>query len=151
MLEVVLVHPQIPQNTGNIGRTCVATRTRLHLVRPLGFSLDQSRVRRAGLDYWPHLDLTVHENWAAFLSRYRRRPLFCFTTRGASRLAETQLPADAMLVFGSETEGLPPAIRASGCQVRIPIASGFRSLNLGNAVAVAVYEWMRQHNYPGLE
>ncbi len=150
MLEVVLVHPEIPQNTGSIGRTCVATGTKLHLVRPLGFSLDQSKLKRAGLDYWPHLKLQVHDDWAAFRELHRRRQLFCFSTHAPNSLQNIDFPKDAMLVFGSETKGLDEDIVSQGMPVRIPMMSAYRSLNLGNAVAVAVYEWMRQHGYPDL-
>lgn len=149
-MEVVLVYPDIPQNTGNIGRTCVATGTALHLVRPLGFSLEQSRVKRAGLDYWPHLKLQVHDDWAAFRESHRRRQLFCFSTHARKLLHQVDFPRDAMLVFGSETKGLSREILTQGEPVRIPMLLEYRSLNLGNAVAVAIYEWMRQHNYPGL-
>jgi tRNA (cytidine/uridine-2'-O-)-methyltransferase len=151
MLDIVLVYPQIPQNTGNIGRTCAATGCRLHLVEPLGFSLEDKYMKRAGLDYWDSIDITVHKSWEEFKAFIGTRPLYCFTTKGSVRYTEISLPLDAVLVFGSETQGLPPEIRGEGTPVRLPMRPNQRSLNLGNSVAVAVYEYLRQWGFPGLE
>jgi len=150
LLDIVLVQPEIPHNTGNIGRTCVVTRSRLHLVGPLGFSVTDAAVKRAGLDYWPLLDVTVYKDWDEFWSRHCRRRIWCFSTRGKVRHVDVRWPRDAMMVFGRETAGLPPEIMALGQSVRLPMAPGFRSLNLSNAVAVAVYEYLRQWDFPGL-
>lgn len=151
MLDIVLVYPQIPQNTGNIGRTCAATGCRLHLVEPLGFSLEDKYMKRAGLDYWDSVDITVHKSWEEFKGFIGPRPLYCFTTKGSTWYTEISLPRDAVLVFGSETQGLPPEIRGEGIPVRLPMRPNQRSLNLGNSVAVAVYEYLRQWGFPGLE
>ncbi len=151
-LHVVLVEPEIPANTGNVGRTCVATGCRLHLVRPLGFSLEDRYVRRAGLDYWADLDLTVHADWAGCLAALGGRPLWLFATQGGRAYhATAYAPGDA-LVFGRESTGLAPALLEAmpDRAVRIPMRRGYRSLNLSNAVAVAVYEALRQTGFTGL-
>lgn len=150
MLDVVLVQPEIPQNTGNIGRTCVTTGSRLHLVGPLGFSVSDTAVKRAGLDYWPHLDVTIYKNWAEFWARHSGRQIWCMTTKGSKKHTEVVWPKDAMMLFGRETAGLPPEILALGENVRLPMRPEYRSLNLSNAVAVAVYEYYRQREFPDL-
>lgn len=145
--HVVLVAPEIPQNTGTIGRLCVCTGARLHLVRPLGFSLDEAHVRRAGLDYWQYLDLAVHEDWEAFLAAAQPRR-FCFTSaRGARSIYDHSFHTGDFLVFGNETGGLPPAYHARYCaDVRtIPMPGPHaRSHNLANAVSIVLYEALRQ-------
>jgi tRNA (cytidine/uridine-2'-O-)-methyltransferase len=148
-LHVVLVQPEIPPNTGSIARLCAATETRLHLVRPLGFSLDDRYLKRAGLDYWPYVDLRVHDHWPAFLAAERPPTVLCFSARAPSSYSDASLaePAPLYLVFGGETRGLPAALRAAhaASTYRIPIASPHvRSLNLSNAVAIVVYEALRQ-------
>jgi len=148
-LHVVLVHPEIPPNTGSIARLCAATGVALHLVRPLGFSLEDRYLKRAGLDYWPHVDLHVHESWNEALASIAPRTLLCFSARArhsylAAPLAST---APTVLVFGSETGGLPPAILAAHPEQTfcIPILTRHvRSLNLSNAVSIVVYETLRQ-------
>ncbi|MTI96108.1 MAG: tRNA (cytidine(34)-2'-O)-methyltransferase [Firmicutes bacterium] len=150
MLEIVLVHPQIPQNAGNIGRTCVSVGARLHLVEPLGFSLADKYMKRAGLDYWQHLDWELHKSWDEFRDMFPERPLYCFSTKGTRWHTAVAYPEDAMLLFGSETTGLPPEVLAAGEVIRLPMRPDNRSLNLGNTVAVAAYEWLRQWQYPGL-
>ncbi|MGI6365101.1 MAG: tRNA (cytidine(34)-2'-O)-methyltransferase [Bacillota bacterium] len=150
MLDIVLVRPEIPHNTGNIGRTCVVTRSRLHLVGPLGFSVSDAAVKRAGLDYWPKLDVAVYRDWDEFWSRHHHRQIWCMTTKGKVRHVDVQWPRETMMVFGRETGGLPPEIMALGENVRLPMDPDFRSLNLSNAVAVAVYEYLRQWDFPGL-
>lgn len=151
MLDIVLVQPEIPQNTGNIGRTCVATGARLHLVGPLGFSISDAALKRAGLDYWPDLDVTVYTDWADFWSIHGHREVWCMTTKGRKTIAEIKWPRDAMLLFGRETAGLPPEILALGENVRLPMRPEYRSLNLSNTVAISIYEYMRQWDYPGME
>ena len=143
------MHPEIPPNTGSIARLCAATRTRLHLVKPLGFSLEDRYLKRAGLDYWPHVDLRVHDDWAAFAAAERPVTPLCFSAR-ASRiyLAAPYEDVDPLyLVFGGETRGLPADLLESCRETtyRIPIFTPHvRSLNLANAVSVAVYEALRQ-------
>ncbi len=153
-LSVVLVHPEIPPNTGNIGRLCAATRTALHLVRPLGFSLEDRYLKRAGLDYWPYLSWTVHESWAAFLASERPAALFLYSARAESPFTAAPLASGgpAHLVFGAETAGLPAAIVAAHRErcYRIPILEPrVRSLNLANAVAVVVYDALRRRGTLG--
>jgi tRNA (cytidine/uridine-2'-O-)-methyltransferase len=146
--EVVLVHPEIPPNTGNIGRLCAATRTRLHLIRPLGFSLDDRYLKRAGLDYWPYLDWRVHEDWQSFAAAERPN-VICFSARAAQSYSAAPLDVAGPLhlVFGAETTGLPEDVlreNQNACY-RIPIFEpGVRSLNLSNAVSVVLYETLRR-------
>ncbi len=146
---MVLVHPEIPPNTGSIARLCAATGTRLHLVRPLGFSLDDRYLRRAGLDYWPYVDLVVHDDWTAFVAQAQPPAVFCFSARATRNYLTAPYTAarETYLAFGGETRGLPAEILTAYEQAtfRIPIFSPHvRSLNLANAVAVVVYEALRQ-------
>ncbi|MEO8605518.1 MAG: tRNA (cytidine(34)-2'-O)-methyltransferase [bacterium] len=147
-LHVVLVQPEIPPNTGSIARLCAATAARLHLVRPLGFSLEDRYLRRAGLDYWPHVDLHVHDDWDAFLVAAQPPALVGFSARATRSYIEAPLrDTPLFLTFGGETRGLPEAIReAAGMQLyRIPqLTPHVRSLNLSNAVSIVVYEALRQ-------
>jgi tRNA (cytidine/uridine-2'-O-)-methyltransferase len=147
-VHVVLVAPEIPQNTGSIGRLCVATHSTLHLVDPLGFLVDDAHVRRAGLDYWEHVALTRHESWGAFLGARPPGRLLLFAARPPGRsYTAIRFRPDDVLVFGSESRGLPDAIRASHPDAihTIPIQSPHvRSLNLANAVAIVLYEGLRQ-------
>lgn len=152
-MNVVLVEPEIPANTGNIARTCAATGARLHLVRPLGFSTDDRHLKRAGLDYWHLVEVHYHDSFDV-LYQANRDACFYFTTTRANRWYTTvRYPPGCFLVFGKETAGLPEAIlsRFPGRLVRIPIISGARSLNLSNAVAVVLYEALRQQGFPGLK
>ena len=152
MLNVVLVEPEIPQNTGNISRTCAITGARLHLVRPLGFDISDRAVKRAGLDYWHLLDLRVYENLDAFLAMNGDKPLWLATAKGSVRYTEAAFGEDCWLVFGRESQGLPAWLREKypdRC-LRIPMLPGARSMNLGNAVAVLCYEALRQQGFPGL-
>lgn len=147
--EVVLVQPEIPPNTGSIARLCAATGTRLHLVKPLGFSLEDRYLKRAGLDYWPHVDLVVHDDWPGFLDRARPASLACFSARATRSYLDAPflVGGSVFLVFGSETSGLPPAILETYPErvYRIPIFSEHvRSLNLSNAVSIVLYEGLRQ-------
>jgi tRNA (cytidine/uridine-2'-O-)-methyltransferase len=145
----VLVEPEIPPNTGSVARLCAATAARLHLIRPLAFSLDDRYLKRAGLDYWAYVDLTVHDDWEAFLAAARPATLYCFSARAGRSYLEAafDVAGDVFLVFGGETRGLPPAIRdryAADTFV-IPIFHPHvRSLNLANAVSIVVYEALRQ-------
>lgn len=150
-LHVVLVHPEIPWNTGNIGRTCLATGASLHLVRPLGFSLADKEVRRAGLDYWEAVAPRVWQDWHAFAAAAPALgELFFFSPEGPCTLWEVAYPPRTVLVFGRESEGLPREIRRSHAQqmVRIPMVErGVRALNLSSSVAVALYEVLRQRRH----
>lgn len=146
-LQIVLVAPEIPQNTGNIGRLCVCTGARLHLVRPLGFCLDEAHLRRAGLDYWRHVDLSVHDDWEAFVAAASPDRLHFFTTRAERSLFAVRFQTGDCLVFGRESTGLPGDLLARYPQdhCRIPMPGQFRrSLNLANSVAIGYYEAWRQ-------
>ena len=154
MFDIVLVRPEIPPNTGNVIRLAANTGCRLHLIEPLGFSMDDRLLRRAGLDYHEYVDVRRHASWAAFLDTARPPPdrLHAFTTRGRRRLAEVAWSAGDWLLFGSETAGLPAEILdtvPAAQRVRLPMRPGQRSLNLSNAVAVAVFEAWRQQGYAG--
>lgn len=148
-IHVALVHPEIHWNTGNAGRSCLAAGATLHLIEPLGFSLDEREVRRAGLDYWPHVDMRVWPSWTEF---ERELPAlgtpFFFSTRGSRRHWEADYPDDVVLIFGRETGGLPPEIHSKypARMLSMPIhSSHVRSLNLSTTVGIALYEVLRQH------
>ncbi len=154
MFNIVLVHPEIPPNTGNVIRLAANTGCRLHLIRPLGFSLDDKLLQRAGLDYHEYAELRVHDDWAAFLAQERPAAdrLFAFTTRGQLGFQQLAWQPGDWLVFGSESAGLPEAVRAQIDHhqwLRLPMRPEQRSLNLSNAVAVAVFEAWRQQGYAG--
>jgi tRNA (cytidine/uridine-2'-O-)-methyltransferase len=145
-LHVVLYQPEIPQNAGNVGRTCVAVGAKLWLVRPLGFRMDQSHLRRAGLDYWDHLEWELVDDWAALSERLAGRQFWYFSKTARRGYTEAEFQRGDVLVFGSETQGLPPSILepSPACVLRIPMRAPVRSLNLASSVAVAVYEAQRQ-------
>ncbi|WP_026486491.1 tRNA (uridine(34)/cytosine(34)/5-carboxymethylaminomethyluridine(34)-2'-O)-methyltransferase TrmL [Caldanaerobius polysaccharolyticus] len=153
-LNVVLVEPEIPQNTGNIARTCVLTGSRLHLVRPFGFILDEKRIKRAGLDYWPYLDLTVHDSLDKFLEQYGDKKLYLATTKGKKYYTDVRYEEDSFILFGKESAGLPRWLIQQREQdaIRIPMSEKIpdRSLNLSNSVAIIVYEALRQLGFPSL-
>ena len=153
ILNIVMVEPEIPQNTGNVARTCAATGARLHLVGPLGFAIDDRKLKRAGLDYWHLLDITIYNSLSEFFSRNSGK-FFYFSTKGRRVFSQVTYPDGCYLVFGKETRGLPEKLlydNPDTC-VRIPMLNhpDARSLNLSNSVAVGVYEVLRQWNYPGL-
>ncbi|WP_313919353.1 tRNA (uridine(34)/cytosine(34)/5-carboxymethylaminomethyluridine(34)-2'-O)-methyltransferase TrmL [Tahibacter sp.] len=152
MLHVVLHQPQIPPNTGNVIRLCANSGARLHLIRPMGFDLDDARLRRAGLDYREYVDLRVHEDFAAFLSAVTPARVFALSTRGTLRPHDVSFGRDDAVMFGSETRGLPQALLDTlppdRC-LRLPMRPDNRSLNLSNAVAVVVYEAWRQMGFEG--
>ena len=152
-LNIVLVEPEIPQNTGNIARTCAATGARLHLVRPMGFEVDDKKLKRAGLDYWYLLDITYYDNLADFFEKNSDGEFFYFTTKALKKHTDVQYPHKVYLVFGKETRGLPEELllRNKDKCVRIPMLSEARSLNLLNSVAIATYETLRQWDYPELQ
>ena len=150
MLHVVLVEPEIPQNTGNIARTCAATGAILHLVHPLGFSTEDRWLRRAGLDYWHLVEVVYHDSLQKFLDQRGETRMFAFSSHGRSSFNAISYPAESYFLFGRESEGLPEWLLERLGSVRIPIRQEARSLNLSNAAAIAVFEWMRQQEYPGL-
>ncbi len=148
-----MVEPEIPQNTGNVARTCAATGARLHLVGPMGFKIDDKKLKRAGLDYWQYLDITYYENINEFFKKNKDGKFFFFTTKGRHTHSDADYPDNCYLLFGKETKGLPEELllaHPDTC-VRIPMQYDIRSLNLSNSVAIAVYEVLRQWNYPELE
>lgn len=151
-LNVVLVEPEIPQNTGNIARTCAATGARLHLVRPLGFSISEKSVKRAGLDYWNLLDITVYDSIDDFFEKTKGGQYYYFSTKARHIHSDISYPDGAYLLFGRETAGLPEKLLHENpdTTVRIPMISEARSLNLSNSAAIAVYEVLRQWSYPQL-
>lgn len=153
-LNIVLVEPQIPQNTGNIARTCAATGARLHLVEPMGFRVDDAKLKRAGLDYWHLLDITYYENLDDFFEKNKDGNFFYFSTKSTKIYSEIDYPDNSYLVFGKETAGLPEELLHDNPEkcVRLPMInnSAARSLNLSNSVAVGVYEVLRQWKFPDL-
>ncbi|MEG0273121.1 MAG: tRNA (cytidine(34)-2'-O)-methyltransferase [Hydrogenoanaerobacterium sp.] len=151
-LNLVLIEPQIPQNTGNIARTCAATGARLHLVGPLGFTVDDKKLKRAGLDYWHLLDISYYENSEDFFNKNSCGEFFYLTTKGKNIYSSVQYPPDVYLIFGREDAGLPEELLFANPQacVRLPMIDEARSLNLSNTVAVAAYEVLRQWGYPKL-
>ncbi|MBO4414375.1 MAG: tRNA (cytidine(34)-2'-O)-methyltransferase [Lachnospiraceae bacterium] len=152
MLNIVLLEPEIPANTGNIGRTCVATDSDLHLIKPLGFSLDEKHLRRAGLDYWPKLKLHIYENYNDFLDKNPGAHIHYATTKGRNLYSEAHFGQDDYIMFGKESAGIPEEIlvqHPDDC-IRIPMIGDIRSLNLGNSVAIVVYEALRQNGFEGM-
>ena len=152
-LNIVLVEPQIPQNTGNISRTCAVTGARLHLVRPLGFEVTDKNLKRAGLDYWDKLDITYYDSLADFFEKTAGGKYYYFTTKGRHVYSDVDYPDGAYIVFGREDAGLPEELlhdNPDTC-VRMPMRPTLRSLNLSNTVAIAAYEVLRQWGFPDLE
>ena len=151
-MHIVLVEPEIPGNTGNIARLCAATGCELHLVKPLGFSIEDRYLKRAGLDYWHLVKVHVHENFAEVMKQYQGHNFYFNTTKASKRHSDIAYQSDDLLVFGKETAGLPQELLSANPDncIRIPMIEDARSLNLSNAVAVAVYEAFRQQEFPGL-
>lgn len=151
-MNVVLVEPEIPPNTGNISRTCAVTGTTLHLVEPLGFSIEERHLRRAGLDYWEYLKLVTHNNLENFLSTISEEKIWLLTTKGIRSYSDVEYGPDDYLIFGKETAGLPTELLSAFPErcVRIPMGEKVRSLNLSNAVAVVLYEALRQQGFQGM-
>ena len=150
-LNIVLVEPQIPQNTGNISRTCAVTGARLHLIRPLGFEVTDKNLKRAGLDYWNELDITYYDNLEDFFSK-NSGSFYYFTTKGKNTYSDVSFPDNCYLIFGREDAGLPESLLVKNPDtcLRIPMRPRLRSLNLSNSVAIAVYEVLRQWKFPDL-
>lgn len=152
VLNIVLVEPEIPQNTGNIARTCAATGARLHLVGPMGFKIDDKKLKRAGLDYWNLLDITYYDNLDDFLEK-NKGEFYFFTTKARHVYSDVSYPDGCYIFFGKETKGLPEELllqHPDTC-VRVPMVENARSLNLSNTVAIAAYEILRQWNFPELQ
>ena len=148
-----MVEPEIPQNTGNVARTCAATGARLHLVKPMGFEIDDKKLKRAGLDYWHLLDITYYDSLDEFMKIHENDTMFYFTTKAPRAYTEVDYPDDVYLLFGKETKGLPESLLIEHYDdrcVRIPMIDEARSLNLSNAVAIATYEFLRQKNFDKL-
>lgn len=153
MLNIVLHEPEIPANTGNIGRTCCATGTRLHLIGPLGFSLSEKALKRAGMDYWRHLDVTVYDDYNDFLSKNPNAKIYYATTKAPNVYSQVSYEPDCYIMFGKESAGIPEEILVNNQEtcVRIPMNPEIRSLNLSNSVAVVLYEALRQNEFAGME
>ena len=151
-LNIVLHEPEIPANTGNIGRTCVATGTRLHLIKPLGFDISDKAVKRAGLDYWSKLDVTVYESYEDFLERNPGAKIYYATTKGPQTYVDVHYEEDCFIMFGKESAGIPEEILCHHKKdsIRIPMIGDIRSLNLGNSVAIVLYEALRQNGFAGM-
>lgn len=153
MFDVVLFEPEIPANTGNVARLTANIGARLHLIRPLGFSITHKAVRRAGMDYLDLNELNVHDDWVACAQVFTGRRIYCLTTKGVCRHDEPRFQQDDVFVFGPETRGLPESLLSlvrPQCRLRIPMVPGSRSLNLSNAVAITCFEAWRQLGFPGM-
>ena len=152
MLNIVLHEPEIPANTGNIGRTCVATNTRLHLIEPLGFRLDEKSLKRAGMDYWGSLDVTTYIDYADFLERNPGAKIYMATTKAPKVYTEVSYEPDCYIMFGKESAGIPEEILVQHQEdcVRIPMVGDIRSLNLSNSVSIVLYEALRQNDFAGM-
>ena len=153
MINIVLYSPEIPQNTGNISRTCAVTGARLHIIKPMGFEISDRTLKRAGLDYWDKLDVTYYENYEDFLGQNRNAELYFFSAHGKNSYADIEYPDNAFLIFGRESVGLTKELVEANIDrsVRIPMRKTLRCLNLSNSVAIAVYEVLRQNGFSGLE
>lgn len=152
MLNIVLLEPEIPANTGNIGRTCVAAGARLHLIEPMGFQINEKQVRRAGLDYWEKLDYVIYDSFSDFLAKNPGARLYMATTKAKRVYSEVSYEDDCYIMFGKESAGIPEEILVDyeETTIRIPMFGDIRSLNLGNSVAIVLYEALRQHEFRNL-
>ncbi|MBD5517606.1 MAG: tRNA (cytidine(34)-2'-O)-methyltransferase [Lachnospiraceae bacterium] len=153
MVHIILHQPEIPANTGNIGRTCVATGTALHLIEPLGFRLDEKSIKRAGMDYWEHLDVTRYMNFQEFQDRHPDAKIWYATTKAKRLYTEAAFGQDDYIMFGKESAGIPEELLVENEEtcIRIPMLDEIRSLNLSNAVAVVLYEALRQNGFAGMQ
>ena len=152
MLNIVLFEPEIPANTGNIGRTCAATNTRLHLIEPLGFRLDEKSLKRAGMDYWKDLDVTTYIDFNDFLEKNPGAKIYMATTKAPNVYTDVAYEPDCYIMFGKESAGIPEEILVNHKEesIRIPMVGDIRSLNLGNSVAIVLYEALRQNNFENM-
>ena len=153
MINIVLLEPEIPANTGNIGRTCVAAGARLHLIEPLGFRLDEKSLRRAGMDYWNQLDVTTYIDYKDFLEKNPGAKVYMATTKAQKLYTEAEYEPDCYIMFGKESAGIPEEILVSHKEacIRIPMAGQIRSLNLGNSAAIVLYAALRQNGFADME
>lgn len=153
MINIVLHEPEMPANTGNIGRSCVAAGARLHLIEPMGFRINEKQLKRAGLDYWQHLDVTVYDDFNDFLSRNPGAKIYMATTKSKQTYVDVQYEEDCYIMFGKESAGIPEEILLDYKEtaIRIPMLPDIRSLNLSNSVAIVLYEALRQQGFPGFE
>ena len=151
-IHIVLHEPEIPQNTGNVARTCAATGAALHLIRPMGFTVDDKKLKRAGLDYWDKLDITYYDGLDDFYQKHPDAKVYYFTTKGQNLYTEVNYPEEVYIMFGKESAGLPEELLFAHPKeaVRLPMRQNLRSLNLSNTVAIAVYEILRQYHFEGL-
>ncbi len=152
-MNIVLLEPEIPANTGNIGRTCVATGTKLHLIEPMGFRLNEKEIKRAGLDYWSKLDIEVYDNYQDFLNKNPNAKIYMATTKAQKSYTHVAYEPDCYIMFGKESAGIPEdlLLRNKENSIRIPMVGEIRSLNLGNSVAIVLYEALRQNNFEGMK
>ena len=153
MLTIVLLEPEIPANTGNIGRTCCATGTRLHLIEPLGFQINEKALKRAGMDYWDKLDVVVYESYQDFCEKNPDAKIYYATTKAPNKYCDAKFEDDCFIMFGKESAGIPESILVNNQEtcIRIPMNPEIRSLNLSNSVAIVLYEALRQNNFVGME
>lgn len=153
MLNIVLHEPEMPANTGNIGRTCVATGARLHLIEPMAFRINEKQLKRAGLDYWDKLDVTTYLDFNDFLEKNPGAKIYMATTKAKQKYTDVQYESDCYIMFGKESAGIPEEILLDYKEtcIRIPMLPDIRSLNLSNSVAIVLYEALRQQDFPGLE
>ena len=153
MLNIVLVEPEIPQNTGNIGRTCCATGTKLHLIEPMGFRINEKNLKRAGMDYWDDLDVTIYDSFKDFMDQHPGIKIWMATTKAPHRYTDVEFGPDDYIMFGKESAGIPEEILVDNedtC-IRIPMNPEIRSLNLANSVAIVLYEALRQNDFHGMQ
>lgn len=151
-LNIVLYEPEIPQNTGNIARTCVLTDSTLHLIKPLGFEINEKQVKRAGLDYWKDLSLEIHESYEDFINKYGDKRIFLATTHGGAHFDEISFQEGDFIMFGRESSGVPEEVHNRHTGLRVPmVKSSTRSLNVSNTVAIVAYEALRQIGFPNMK
>lgn len=152
MINIVLLEPEIPANTGNIGRTCVAAGARLHLIEPMGFQINEKQVRRAGLDYWDKLDYSIYDSFSDFLEQNPEAKIYMASTKAKHIYSDVAYEEDCYVMFGKESAGIPEEMLVENEEntIRIPMFSEIRSLNLGNSVAIVLYEALRQHSFQDL-
>ena len=153
MLNIVLLEPEIPANTGNIGRTCCATGTRLHLIEPLGFQINEKAIKRAGMDYWDKLDVVVYDCYEDFCEKNPDAKIYYATTKAPNKYCDAKFEEDCFIMFGKESAGIPESILVNNQEtcIRIPMNPEIRSLNLSNSVAIVLYEALRQNDFVGME